>query len=223
LREAVLQTAGDVLAREGAGALTMRRIADQIGSSTTVLYALFDGKNGIVDAMVREGHHLLLERLEAVPRSGDALGRLAAMGDAYRRAALRDPARYQLMFGNPIPGYLPSEAAREAARSSFGALVAGVVDCIEAGVFEKSTEPRFAAEILVAAAHGAVSLELAGHFDSPEQSDQRFAVLSAASVRPFLVGEQQLRAQRRARSRSAQPNHSDRADRPRRTRRSSNN
>jgi AcrR family transcriptional regulator len=187
LRAAVLPTAGDMLAREGPGALTMRRIADQIGSSTTVLYAVFDGKNGIIDAMVREGHNLLRQRLEAIAPSEDAFARLAATAVAYRETALADPARYQLMFGNAIPGYLPSEAAREAARSSFDALVAAVRDCIDAGVFKESTDDRFAAEILVAAAHGAVSLELSGHFDDPARSDERFAVVTSASVQPFLA------------------------------------
>ena len=189
LREAVLQTAGDVLAREGAGALTMRRIADQIGSSTTVLYALFDGKSGIIDAMVLEGHELLRQRLEAIPRTGAPFERLAATGVAYREAALGDPARYQLMFGSAIPGYQRGEAAREAARSSFHVLVEAVRDCIDAGVFKSSTDPRFAAEILIAAAHGAVSLELSGHFDDPEQADERFSVLTGASVLPFLADQ----------------------------------
>jgi hypothetical protein len=91
------------------------------------------------------------------------------------------------MFGNAIPGYLPSETAREAARLSFDALVSAVRDCIEAGVFKKSTEPRFAAEILLAAAHGAVSLELSGHFDDAGRSGERFAVVTAGSVEPFLA------------------------------------
>jgi AcrR family transcriptional regulator len=182
----VLQAAGDLLALEGAGALTMRRIADHIGSSTTVLYNVFDGKHGIIDAMVREGHDALRARLEAIPESGDSFTRLAASATAYRDAALADPSRYQLMFGNAIPGYQPSESARDAARASFEALADLVRDCIDAGVLRKDADAQFVAELLIAAAHGAVSLELSGHFEDPARAQERFQALSAAAVRPFL-------------------------------------
>lgn len=188
LADAVLHAAGELLMREGASALTMRRIADHIGSSTTVLYSLFDGKNGIVDAMVRVGHETLRARLLDIPASDDAMGRLAETGRVYRSVALEDPARYQLMFGNAIPGYQPSEAARQARMASFGALVSAVQDVIAAGGFAKSVDPEFAAEVLIASAHGAVSLELSGHFDDGERADKRFAAVTAASVQPFLLG-----------------------------------
>jgi AcrR family transcriptional regulator len=185
LRNAVLQVANDLLGLEGAGALTMRRIADQIGASTTVLYTVFDGKNGIIDAMYREGHERLRARLEALPRGGDSFARLAASGRVYRENALAEPAQYQLMFGNAVPGYLRTELAREAARASFDALAGAVRDCIVDGIL--TGDPQFISEILLAAAHGAVSLELSGHFDDPGLADERFAVLTAASVRPFMA------------------------------------
>jgi AcrR family transcriptional regulator len=187
LRDAVLQAAGELLSLEGAGALTMRRIADHIGSSTTPLYAVFDGKHGIIDAMVREGHELLRARLEAIPTTDDPLTRLAATGRVYREQALADPSRYQLMFGNAVPGYQRSEITVKAARASRDALASVVRECIDAGVLDKSSDPGFVSEILIAAAHGAVSLELSGHFEDPSLADERFSVLSAASLAPFLA------------------------------------
>src|SRR3954453_13701890 len=71
LRDAVLQTAGDLLALEGPGALTMRKIADHLGASTTVLYTVFDGKNGIIDAMVHQGHELLRDGVESIPEEDE--------------------------------------------------------------------------------------------------------------------------------------------------------
>jgi len=187
LRDAVLNAANELLAFEGASALTMRRIADHIGSSTTVLYNVFGGKSGIIDAMVIAGHDSLRERLDAIPESDEPFARLAASGRVYREAALDDPARYQLMFGNLLPGYQPSRSAREAAGLSFAALASIVQECIDAGVLVQTADAQFVAEILTAAAHGAVSLEIAGHFPDPTRSDERFAILSAASVQPFLA------------------------------------
>jgi len=188
LADAVLHAAGELLMREGAGALTMRGLADHIGSSTTVLYSLFDGKNGIIDAMVRVGHETLRSRLLDIPASDDAMARLAETSRVYRVLALEDPARYQLMFGNAIPGYQPSEAARQAARGSFDALVSAVGDAIDEGALARTLDREFVAEVLIASAHGAVSLELSGHFDDGERADERFAAVTAASIQPFLSG-----------------------------------
>jgi Tetracyclin repressor-like, C-terminal domain len=99
-----------------------------------------------------------------------------------------NPARYGLMFGNAIPGHQPSQTAQSAARASFDALEAIVRECVDAGVLAPRTDPTFVAEILIAAAHGAVSLELAGHFDDADRADDRFAVLTSAALRPFLAG-----------------------------------
>ncbi|HEX6652306.1 MAG TPA: TetR/AcrR family transcriptional regulator [Thermoleophilaceae bacterium] len=187
LRSAVLQAAAELVALEGPSALTMRRLADHIGASTTVLYNLFDGKNGIIDAMVRSGHVVLRERLAAIPGDDGPAERLAASARVYREVALEDPARYQLMFGNALPGYQPSESARTAARSSFDALKALVQDGIEAGILKRGTDPDFAAELLTSAAHGAVSLELSGHFDDATRAEERFAALTSAALQPLLA------------------------------------
>jgi AcrR family transcriptional regulator len=189
LRQAVLEAAGRLLSAEGPASLTMRRIAEQIGASTTVLYGIFDDKNAIIDAMVTEGHKALRARLDAIPDTLTPVEHLAATGRGYREAALADPARYQLMFGSTIPGYERSATARAAAQESFDPLLAAVRGCIDAGIISRSADARFVAEILVAAAHGAVSLELTGHFDDPARADERFAVLTAAALRPFLADQ----------------------------------
>jgi AcrR family transcriptional regulator len=198
LSDAVLYAAGELLILEGTGGLTMRRIADHIGASTTVLYSVFDGKNAIVDAMVQVGHETLRSRLLEIDESDDPLDRLAATSRVYREAALEDPARYQLMFGNSIPSYQPSEGARQAAKASFDALASVVCDAMKAGALTRSADPDFVAEVLIASAHGAVSLELSGHFDEGERADARFAAVTAASLAPFL-------AKRRTRRQAAAP------------------
>ncbi|MFD6984458.1 TetR/AcrR family transcriptional regulator, partial [Streptomyces sp. NPDC059956] len=55
LRAALLDLAAQLLAAEGPSALTMRRIATAAGCSTTVLYRHFGAKDGIAEALYREG------------------------------------------------------------------------------------------------------------------------------------------------------------------------
>ena len=51
LRRALLDTASRLLVKEGPQALTMRRVAAAAGCSTTVLYTVFGGKNGIAEGL----------------------------------------------------------------------------------------------------------------------------------------------------------------------------
>ena len=69
LRVALLDAAGALLHAEGPQALTTRRLADAVGTSTQAIYTLFGGKEGIVRAMYREGFDRLEQCLADVPAS----------------------------------------------------------------------------------------------------------------------------------------------------------
>jgi hypothetical protein len=90
------------------------------------------------------------------------------------------------MFQQAIPGYRPSAASLAAAGASLEVLTDAVRACIDAGVL-RAGDPRAVAEVLWAAVHGAVSLELAGHFPDPEVAADRFRTLATAAALPFLI------------------------------------
>lgn len=183
-RRLVLDTASALLEAEGPGALTMRRIAGEVGASTTVLYTMFGGKAGIAEALWREGFDRLRGALESA--SGpDPLSRLAAMGEAYRANALANRSYYAVMFERPIPGFEPSADAYTEAVRALRVLADGVRACIAAGVF-RSVDPDHAAGVLWAAAHGSVSLELAG-YEGAREAEARFTDLMHASASWFLA------------------------------------
>ena len=185
LRRVLLDAASRLLMAEGPQALTMRRVAGAVGSSTTVLYTMFGAKEGLADALYREGFERLRRRLAAVPDHGGPLARLGAMAHAYRDNALAERAYYGLMFQQAIPGFQPSPASLEAARASLEVLGRAVVAAMDAGELERG-DPQAVAEVLWAAVHGAVSLELAGHFPDPEAAADRFKTLASAAALPFL-------------------------------------
>jgi AcrR family transcriptional regulator len=185
MRRTLLDAASRLLLEEGPGALTMRRVAGAVGCSTTVLYTMFGGKEGLADALYREGFERLRRRLEAAGGDPDPLGRLRALGRAYRDSALAEPGYYGVMFQQAIPGFRPSPESLVVAGASLGVLTQAVRAAMEAGVV-KAGDPRAMAEVLWAAVHGAVSLELAGHFPGPEVADDRFQTLASAAILPFL-------------------------------------
>jgi AcrR family transcriptional regulator len=186
LRRALLDGASGLLVAEGPGALTMRRVAGVVGCSTTVLYTMFGSKEGLADALYREGFERLRARMEAMPDGGDPLVRLGELARAYRDNALAQRAYYGVMFQRAIPRFEPSPASLATAGASLEALDLAVRAAMDAGVLRPG-DPRAVAEVLWAAVHGTVSLELAGHFPDPAVAADRFQTLTSAAILPFLA------------------------------------
>jgi AcrR family transcriptional regulator len=183
LRRFLLDTAGRLLAEEGAGALTMRRVSAEVGCSTTVLYTLFGGKDGLAAGLYREGFARFRRRLEALPPNPDPLGRLRDISAAYRESALAEPNYYRVMFLGAIPGYRPDEAALAAGAETFGYIVDAVRGCIEAGVYRPG-DPEQVAGVLWSVAHGVIAGELAGVLP-PDES--RYVIAGRAAIEWFVA------------------------------------
>ncbi|MGH8978548.1 MAG: TetR/AcrR family transcriptional regulator [Acidimicrobiia bacterium] len=194
-RQLILDAASRVLESEGPDALTMRRLASEVGASTSVLYTMFGGKNGVAEALWLEGFARLQAALDAVDDE-DPLGRLAAMGQAYRANALTNHAYYSVMLARPIPGFQPSDAAYAKSLRPLQTLSDAVADCIDAGVLREA-DAGHVARVLWAAAHGAVSLELAG-YEGAIDPEECFNDLVAAAAAWFFPSPRPARRTRRA-------------------------
>jgi len=178
-RRVLLDAASRLLEAEGPDALTMRRIATSVGCSTSVLYSMFGGKSGVAEALWCEGFERLYRALAAV-EGDEPLRRLAALGQTYRACALANRSYYGVMFSRPIPGFEPSPEALEVSLRPLHLLADAVATCVDAGVFGR-VDPTHAARVLWAAAHGAVSLELAG-YEGAVDADACFDELLAAAA-----------------------------------------
>jgi Tetracyclin repressor-like, C-terminal domain len=89
------------------------------------------------------------------------------------------------MFQRPIPGFRPSPEAYAESLQPLRILVDAAADCIRAGVF-RDADPARVAGVLWAAAHGAVSLELAG-YEGAVDAEARFQELMAAAATWFMA------------------------------------
>lgn len=183
-RRLVLDTASRLLEVEGPEALTMRRIAGDLGCSTSVLYTMFGGKAGLAESLWREGFERLRAAMAAA-EDGDPLARLAAMGRIYRHTALANRSYYAVMFQRPIPGFQPSPEAYAESLRSLDLLTEVVAACMDAGVFRPG-DAAHVAGVLWAAAHGAVSLELAGYAGAVD-TETRFDELMGAVAAWFMT------------------------------------
>lgn len=187
LRLALLDAAGLLLAAEGAHALSVRRLADAVGTSTQSIYTQFGGKEGIVRAMYREGFARLGEHLAAAAAStDDALEALRALGRAYRESAYERPHLYHVMFGRPVAEFSADDGDLVACLATLAMLTDGVRRAIDAGALEGDAEQI--AMHLWFCVHGFVSLELAGYLPGPNAAlALRYDQLLAESVTPFLL------------------------------------
>ena len=72
------------------------------------LYEYFDSKHALYDAMFADGNRQLLERLDALELPDDPRAAVKMFMRAFVDFALEDPARCELLFQRPIPGFEPS-------------------------------------------------------------------------------------------------------------------
>lgn len=168
LRVALLDAAGALLHAEGPQALTTRRLAEAVGTSTQAIYTLFGGKEGIVRAMYREGFDRLEQCLADVPNTASPPEYLLGLGRAYRAAALKSPHYYDVMFGRPVPEFDATPDDVERSLATQRVLTGGIVRCMESGMLRADADPAEISAFLWAVAHGLVSLELTGHLELGE-------------------------------------------------------
>ncbi|MGW0825319.1 TetR/AcrR family transcriptional regulator [Streptomyces sp. NPDC002845] len=182
LRRDLLDAAGRLLAEEGPQALSTRRVAQEVGTSTTAVYNLFGDKASLLRAMFLEGFARLTDEFASVPTDGDPEADLKALGHAYRAAARANPQLYELMFGRPVADFRPEEADLAQIQGTFETLTRAVARCMEAGRFAPA-DPYDIAVHLNALVHGLASLELRGALGEGEQADHHWRISLEAVVR----------------------------------------
>jgi AcrR family transcriptional regulator len=160
MRQDILQAARDIIAEEGAGALSIRGIARRINYSAPALYEYFSGKEAIAEALFIAGFRELARTMGQVTEP-DPVRQVRALGIAYRAFAIAHPQEYSLMFSRPIPEFQPSSEDLAIATTAFAPLQHAFEEGIAAGVI-RAMEARTGATAAWAFLHGLVSLELGG-------------------------------------------------------------
>ncbi|GAA3197431.1 TetR-like C-terminal domain-containing protein [Actinocorallia longicatena] len=191
-RELLLEAALRRLAESGPEALQARKLAAEIGASTMAVYTHFGNMTGLVQAIAAEGYDRFAAHLSAVPRTGDPVADLTAMGLAYRDFALANAHLYGVMFGTTEPGghrlrapdLTEADPLFLAGKEAFSLLVAAVERAGETGRLEGESAVEVAAQIW-SVAHGYCLLELAGYF-GPDGEGVRSVLLPLC--RKLLVG-----------------------------------
>ncbi len=94
----------------GTAGVALRAIARELALTAPALYRYFPKLDDLITALIVDAFNGLADALEAadaaVNDQTDYEARLMAVCLAYRDYALANPIDYQLIYGNPIPGYV---------------------------------------------------------------------------------------------------------------------
>lgn len=101
-RGEILQAAERIFVAEGYQGATIRKIADEVGVSSTALYMHFKDKDEILLEICDNAiEKLLASNLAISDRPIDPVARVRLMLEAYMAFALDNPNAYQLVFCGP--------------------------------------------------------------------------------------------------------------------------
>src|SRR4051794_8243759 len=165
LRSELLEAAEQTLRARGAGELSLRELAREVGVSHAAPRRHFRDKQALLDALAVNGFERLGRDLDrALARAGDGFpDRLAAFARAYVRFATRNGALLDLMFaGKHRAG--ASDALKAAADDAFSRPLALVAEAQAAGEVVGDSPDRVAT-VLFAALQGLVSMSNSGMID----------------------------------------------------------
>jgi AcrR family transcriptional regulator len=144
-RDQVIRTARDLAEAGGWAAVTMRRLAGELGVTQPVLYSAFASRQALVDAVALNGFDDLAAALEAADAS--PMPRMRA----YLDFATAHPRVYEAMFSLPTGLAFAVDDAPEPLRRAFR----GIRDA-----FPDADETR--AEVAWSTWHGLATLQAAG-------------------------------------------------------------
>ena len=159
-RAEILEAAERIFVAEGYEGATIRKIADEVGVSSTALYMHFQDKGAILLEICERTLRLLFERnREIAGKPLDAVVRVKMMLEAYMRWGLEHPNAYSLVYtGRPAVTVGPwPEEARDLSTQCYEIFRNVVRENAAAGRL-RSGSAESAAPALWMACHGVVAL-----------------------------------------------------------------
>lgn len=163
LKNALIRAGIEILEREGAGGLSLRKVASRAGVSHSAPYAHFADKQALIAAISTEGYRMILERIEAAaaPHGEDPQRQLLEVAWAYLQFALDDPAHFRISLSGAVEREKDYPALVQASQEGFTTILRIVEACQRDGLLE-GTPVEAAAVSVWSLVHGLASLLLEG-------------------------------------------------------------
>ena len=191
-----LLVAGERLAeRDGLDALSVRRLANEVGTTTRAVYSLFGSMDGLVVALGARAFELLGGAVAALADTKDPVADLVAAGLVFREFSLSHPSLFRIAVQRAAVSRDLAAQFRPAAAAAMAELARRVARLEEdEGLGGRSVHE--AASQFHAACEGLAALELRGVPDADgAEAFWRSAV--SALVAGFTVPARRTRRSRR--------------------------
>ena len=149
-------TARQQMAESGTAGVSLSAIARAMELSAPALYRYFASRDDLVTALIVDAFTALADAIQAAESAVEAKTcalKIIASCLAYREWAIAHPVDFQLIYGNPIPGYVaPAEVTVPLARRPFD------------GLFRLFLEAYQTGELVVPAEYTVVPASITAHF-----------------------------------------------------------
>ncbi len=157
---ALLEAAERTVQLAGLEALSVRGVADEVGTTTRAVYSLFGSKEGLVVALGTHTFEMLGAAIRTLATTDDPAADLIEAGLAvFRRFAIGHPSLFKLGIQLASPQLRRESSAASA--EAFGGLEARVTQLKEAGLLGRRTARDAACEFH-ALCEGLAAVELRG-------------------------------------------------------------
>lgn len=187
LRRNVVEAASHLLVEEGPDALTVRRIAQELECSTKIIYTMFQGKEGLADALYLEGCERLSHTVGHVQWVAAPATYVHQVAWAYWTFALANSSYYKVMFCGAIPDFHPSMVSILTTTTALETIVTSMQRYMDEGILSVD-DPIRITKALWAPLHGVVSLYLLGHFSTLEEAKEVFERTVQALIASLMPG-----------------------------------
>lgn len=169
----VLSAAGRQLSNAGAGSLSLRAIARELGIASSAIYRYVPSRDALLTLLIVQGYDDLgayVEDATRKPRRADLPRRWTAICRSTREWAAQHPSQWALLYGSPVPGYAaPQDTVPPAARVP-SLVVALLADAVRRGRLDDGSalpvSPRLRSTLKPA---HAFALQLAPGVDLPDE------------------------------------------------------
>ena len=179
-RATIVAAAVDLVNREGREALSLTRLAQELGVQTPSLYNHIDGLPALLDALARQNSQNMADCLTAAAVGRSGAPAIHALAGAYRAYIKANPGLYPLGL-RPAHLATPVDPVRAAADERTVAVAVAVMN--SCGLYDD--DALHTVRALRSVVHGFASLELGGGFGLPldlNESFRRLVTMLAESV-----------------------------------------
>jgi AcrR family transcriptional regulator len=163
-RALIISAARRMAELEGWSNVTVRRLADEISYSQPVLYAHFESRQGILDAVAIEGFQELGLAMEKARKRVKRGNTIESVAGAYLEFAASSPALYEVMFSLSLSVPFDDAATPPELRFAFSQFLE---------LFQgQSSKSEVISELFWASLHGIAELTRTKRFKPGRQKDR---------------------------------------------------